>query len=76
MSVMTRVAVMCVLLVAARVANAESPAQQPNEKQAVVDTSAGTFVIDLAPDGAPNQTAYFQFARRRSPRSSSSWFTI
>ncbi len=56
---MTRVAVMCVLLVAARVANAESPAQQPNEKQAVVDTSAGTFVIDLAPDGAPNQTAYF-----------------
>ena len=28
-------------------------------KQAVVDTTAGTFVIDLAPDAAPNQTAYF-----------------
>jgi cyclophilin family peptidyl-prolyl cis-trans isomerase len=27
--------------------------------QAVVETSAGTFVIDLAPDDAPNQTAYF-----------------
>jgi len=28
-------------------------------KQAVVETSAGTFVIDLAPGAAPNQTAYF-----------------
>jgi len=28
-------------------------------KQAVVETSAGAFVIDLAPDAAPNQTAYF-----------------
>src|SRR2546427_12344032 len=28
-------------------------------KQAVVETSAGTFVIDLAADAAPNQTAYF-----------------
>ena len=28
-------------------------------KQAVVDTSAGTFVIDLTPATAPNQTAYF-----------------
>src|SRR5439155_22595556 len=28
-------------------------------KQAVVDTSAGPFVIDLLPDAAPNQTAYF-----------------
>lgn len=35
-------------------------AQAPTTlKQAVVDTSAGTFVIDLAPAGAPNQTAYF-----------------
>lgn len=32
---------------------------QPAPKQAVVETSAGTFVIDLAPDAAPNQTAYF-----------------
>ena len=28
-------------------------------KQAVVETSVGTFVIDLAPQEAPNQTAYF-----------------
>jgi peptidyl-prolyl cis-trans isomerase B (cyclophilin B) len=28
-------------------------------KQAVVETSGGTFVIDLVPDAAPNQTAYF-----------------
>lgn len=28
-------------------------------KQAVVETTAGTFVVDLAPDAAPNQTAYF-----------------
>jgi peptidyl-prolyl cis-trans isomerase B (cyclophilin B) len=32
---------------------------QTPPKQAVVETSAGTFVIDLAPDLAPNQTAYF-----------------
>ena len=31
----------------------------PVPKQAVVETSAGTFVIDLAPDAAPSQTAYF-----------------
>jgi peptidyl-prolyl cis-trans isomerase B (cyclophilin B) len=33
-------------------------AQAP-PKQAVVETSIGTFVIDLAPEAAPNQTAYF-----------------
>jgi peptidyl-prolyl cis-trans isomerase B (cyclophilin B) len=32
---------------------------QTSPKQAVVDTSAGTFVIDLAPDAAPSQTAHF-----------------
>jgi peptidyl-prolyl cis-trans isomerase B (cyclophilin B) len=32
---------------------------QGTPKQAVVETSLGTFVIDLAPDAAPNQTAYF-----------------
>lgn len=32
---------------------------QSAPKQAVVETSAGVFVIDLAPDAAPNQTAYF-----------------
>src|SRR5262245_26499758 len=32
---------------------------QATPKQAVVETSAGSFIIDLAPDAAPNQTAYF-----------------
>jgi cyclophilin family peptidyl-prolyl cis-trans isomerase len=46
----------------ARLDGAESPALQPSApvpKQAVVETSAGTFVIDLTPETAPNQTAYF-----------------
>ena len=38
------------------VAAAQSPAAP---QQAVVETSAGTFIIDLTPDTAPNQTAYF-----------------
>ena len=33
-------------------------AQAP-PKQAVVETSAGTFIIDLTPQTAPNQSAYF-----------------
>jgi cyclophilin family peptidyl-prolyl cis-trans isomerase len=33
--------------------------QTPAPKQAVVETSAGTFVIDLAPEQAPQMTAYF-----------------
>ena len=36
------------------VAEAQTPPQQ-----AVVDTSAGTFVLDLDPAAAPSQTAYF-----------------
>lgn len=32
---------------------------QTAPKQAVVETSVGPFVIDLAPEAAPNQTAYF-----------------
>jgi cyclophilin family peptidyl-prolyl cis-trans isomerase len=32
---------------------------QTAPKQAVVETTAGTFVIDLTPATAPNQTAYF-----------------
>jgi cyclophilin family peptidyl-prolyl cis-trans isomerase len=28
-------------------------------KQAVIDTTAGTFIVDLTPDSAPNETAYF-----------------
>jgi peptidyl-prolyl cis-trans isomerase B (cyclophilin B) len=34
-------------------------AQAPPPKQAVVETTAGTFIIDLAPESAPNQAAYF-----------------
>ncbi len=34
-------------------------AQTAPARQAVVETSAGTFVIDLAPEAAPNQVAYF-----------------
>lgn len=37
-------------------AAAQAPAAS---RQAVVETSAGTFIIDLAPESAPNQTAYF-----------------
>jgi peptidyl-prolyl cis-trans isomerase B (cyclophilin B) len=40
------------------VLSATAHAQTP-PKQAVVETSAGTFVVDLAPEAAPNQTAYF-----------------
>src|SRR5262245_33421507 len=32
---------------------------QPAPKQAVVDTSAGTFIIDITPETAPSQSAYF-----------------
>jgi peptidyl-prolyl cis-trans isomerase B (cyclophilin B) len=36
------------------------PAQTASPpKQAVVETAAGTFIIDLAPEVAPNQVAYF-----------------
>jgi peptidyl-prolyl cis-trans isomerase B (cyclophilin B) len=34
-------------------------AAQAPPKQAIVETTAGTFVIDLAPDAARNQVAYF-----------------
>jgi cyclophilin family peptidyl-prolyl cis-trans isomerase len=40
-------------------AGSSGAAGQAAPKQAVVDTTAGTFVIDLAADAAPNQTAYF-----------------
>jgi peptidyl-prolyl cis-trans isomerase B (cyclophilin B) len=32
---------------------------QASSKQAVIDTSAGTVIVDLAADAAPNQVAYF-----------------
>ena len=41
------------------VAHGGSGSAQAPPKQAVIETSAGTFVIDLAPDEAPNQVAYF-----------------
>ncbi len=53
---MKRVIVLVVLIVVARAIVASA---QGAPKQAVVETTAGTFVIDLAADAAPNQTAYF-----------------
>jgi len=49
------------------------------QKQAVVETSAGTFVIQLLPEAAPNHVGYFiKLARegtlkRRHSTGSSSW---
>jgi peptidyl-prolyl cis-trans isomerase B (cyclophilin B) len=48
----------CVLTVAACLQPATG-FSQPAPKQAVVETTAGTFVIDLALDAAPNTAAYF-----------------
>jgi peptidyl-prolyl cis-trans isomerase B (cyclophilin B) len=50
--------IVIVIAVIAMAAAARGVAQT-QAKQAVVETSAGTFVIDLTPDSAPNQTAYF-----------------
>ena len=47
-------AVICLALFAPIVAERQTAPQQ-----AVVETSAGTFVLDLTPETAPNQTAYF-----------------
>lgn len=46
--------VLVALVVAASTARAQAPV-----KQAVVETSMGTFVIDLMPEAAPNYVAYF-----------------
>jgi peptidyl-prolyl cis-trans isomerase B (cyclophilin B) len=43
-----------ILLVSARTAGAQAP-----PKQAVVETSAGTFIIDLTPEAAPGQVDHF-----------------
>jgi peptidyl-prolyl cis-trans isomerase B (cyclophilin B) len=54
-----------VLAVLAQASKAAAPFKTPltvaemTAKQAVVDTSAGTFVIDLRPDLAPNHVGYF-----------------
>ena len=41
------------------VASVDAPLSQNLLKEAVVETSLGTFVIDLDPAAAPNQVAYF-----------------
>ena len=51
-------------LLLAQAASKAQPAERPSladltNKQAVVTTGAGTFVIDLRPDLAPNHVAYF-----------------
>jgi peptidyl-prolyl cis-trans isomerase B (cyclophilin B) len=42
-----------------RRASSRIVAAQTPPKQAVVETTAGTFIIDLTPESAPNQTAHF-----------------
>lgn len=54
--VVCRLAVMAAACVAA---NAMPAGAQAPPKQAVVETAAGTFIIDLTPETAPNQSAYF-----------------
>ena len=46
-------------LLASLVGVPQAPAAPAAPKQAVVETSSGTFVIDLTPDQAPATTAYF-----------------
>jgi peptidyl-prolyl cis-trans isomerase B (cyclophilin B) len=46
-------------VIAASVSTAGVAAQTPASQQAVVETSLGTFVLDLTPGTAPNQVAYF-----------------
>ena len=55
---MKRVIVVAMLCCVARAFQALAIAQAP-PKQAVVETSDGTFVLDLDPAAAPNQTAHF-----------------
>jgi peptidyl-prolyl cis-trans isomerase B (cyclophilin B) len=56
---------MVLMLVLAQAGKAQAPFKTPlslgdmTNKQAVVDTDAGTFVIDLRPDLAPNHVGYF-----------------
>jgi hypothetical protein len=38
-------------------------AAEMSHKQAVVETSLGTFIIDLRPELAPNHVGYFMKAR-------------
>jgi peptidyl-prolyl cis-trans isomerase B (cyclophilin B) len=51
---------LCVLVVVLSYgALASAQDTRPASKQAVVDTSLGTFIVDLTPETAPNQAAYF-----------------
>lgn len=51
--------VVLLVLVGATIARPAAARAQQTVKQATVETSAGTFVIDLDPVAAPNQVAYF-----------------
>jgi len=53
---MPRVILAGLLILGAQAATAHA---QTAPKQAVVDTSSGTFIIDITPETAPNQSAYF-----------------
>ncbi len=55
----TLIAVAAALAASMTLADEPAFAQAGPPKQAVVETTAGAFVIDLAPESAPNQTAYF-----------------
>jgi len=55
---MNRIVVSLALILACSIC-ARSVCAQSAPKQALVETAAGTFVIDLDPAAAPNQTAYF-----------------
>jgi cyclophilin family peptidyl-prolyl cis-trans isomerase len=55
---MNRIVVSLALILACSI-DARSVSAQSAPKQALVETAAGTFVIDLDPAAAPNQTAYF-----------------
>lgn len=51
--------VLCLLCLAGVAADPPSASAQAASKQAVIETSLGTVVIDLTPETAPNQVAYF-----------------
>src|SRR3954447_22709211 len=58
-SITMRLLVVSVLLWAISAGIARTAAAQAPAKQAVVETTAGTFVLDLLPEAAPNTVALF-----------------
>ncbi len=52
-------ALLAAVSLTAETAHAQATGAQSSAKQAVVETTAGPFVIDLLPEAAPNQTAHF-----------------